>query len=82
MNPKWLNVISDGLILIGILILGAGWNGSANVTGAFPFHSSSVSLTGGATGAHALLGVPTLFVGFILMIISLIWMILDGVMQR
>jgi hypothetical protein len=73
MNLKGLTILADVLILLGLIILGSGWQGSANLTGAFPFHSSSVSLTGSAGGAHALLGVPSLFVGLILMVISLVW---------
>lgn len=81
MNAKWLNIISDGLVLLGLIILGSGWNGNANVSGAFPFHSSSVSFNGSATGAYALLGVPCLAVGLILMVVSLVWTTVD-VVQR
>lgn len=73
MNLKRLTILGDVLILLGLFILGTGWQGSANLTGVFPFHSSSVSLTGSAGGAHALLGVPSLLVGLILMVISLVW---------
>jgi hypothetical protein len=73
MNLKRLTILADVLILLGLILLGSGWQGSANVTGAFPFHSSSVSLTGGAGGFHALLGVPSLLIGLILMVISLVW---------
>jgi hypothetical protein len=79
MNARWLIIISDCLILVGIAILGSGWNGSANLSGAFPFHASSVSFNGSATGAYALLGVPALFIGLILMVASLIWITVDAV---
>ena len=63
MNARWLTIISDCLVLIGLIILGSGWQGSGNLTGALPFHGSSVSLTGSATGLHALLGVPSVLIG-------------------
>jgi hypothetical protein len=81
MNLKRLTILADVLILLGLIILGSGWQGTANLTGAFPFHSSSVSLTGGAAGFHALLGVPTLVIGLILMVISLVWTAFE-VVQR
>ena len=81
MNARWLTIISDCLVLIGLIILGSGWQGSGNLTGAFPFHGSSVSLTGSATGIHALLGVPSLLIGLILMVVSLIWNAVEAVQQ-
>lgn len=81
MNARWLTIISDCLILIGIVILGSGWNGSANLTGAFPFHASSVSFNGSAGGAYALLGVPVLFIGLVLMVASLVWTTVDAVQR-
>ena len=81
MSAKWLNIISDGMVLLGLIILGSGWNGNANVSGAFPFHSSSVSFNGSATGAHALLGLPCLVGGVILMVVSLIWTTVDVAQQ-
>jgi hypothetical protein len=81
MNLKWVTILSDCLILIGLILLGSGWQGSANVTGAFPFHSSAVSLTGGARGANALLGVPSLLSGLILMVVSLVWMTFDALQK-
>jgi len=81
MNLKRLTILADVLILLGLIILGSGWKGSANLTGAFPFHSSAVSLTGGTGGFYALLGVPSLLIGLILMVISLIWMAFE-VAQR
>jgi len=80
-NARWLTILSDVLVLLGLTILGSGWQGSANVTGAFPFHSSSVSLTGSAGGAHALLGVPSLLIGLILMVISLVWTVFEAVQR-
>jgi hypothetical protein len=77
MNLKRLTILADVLILLGLILLGSGWQGSANLTGAFPFHSSSVSLTGGAGSIHALLGVPSLLLGLILMVISLVWTTLE-----
>jgi hypothetical protein len=79
MNSRWLTIISDALILVGLILLWTGWHGSATITGAFPFHASSVQLTGGATGFHALLGVNSLLVGLGLMVIALIWTILECV---
>jgi len=79
MNARWFNLLSSVLILIGLLCLGYGWSGSATMTGAFPFHASSVQLTGSATGANALIGVPALFLGLALMIVCMIWTIVDTV---
>lgn len=73
MNLKRLTILSDILILVGFVLLGVGWKGSASVTGGIPFHSSSVQFTGGASGFAALLGVPSLFFGFALMLITLVW---------
>ena len=81
MNARCLTIVSDCLVLVGLILLASGWNGSANVTGAFPFHSSSVSFNGSATGAHALIGVPSLVVGLILMGVSLIWSAVDAVQR-
>jgi hypothetical protein len=78
---KWVTIFSDCLILIGLILLGSGWQGRANLTGAFPFHSSAVSLTGGAGGVHALLGVPSLLVGLVLMLVSLVWMTFDALQK-
>lgn len=81
MNLKWLTVVSDCLILIGLISLGSGWQGSATMTGAFPFHASAVQLTGGASGVHALLGVPSLLAGLIGMLISLVWTMLEALQK-
>lgn len=81
MNARWLTIISDCLVLMGLILLLSGWKGSANLTGAFPFHSSSVSFNGSATGAYVLVGVPSLLFGLVLMIVSLVWNAVDA-MQR
>jgi hypothetical protein len=81
MNARWLTIISDCLVLIGLIVLGSGWKGSANLSGAFPFHASSVSFNGSATGAYVLLGAPSLLIGLVLMVVSLIWTAID-VLQR
>ena len=81
MNARWLTIVSNSLLLIGLMILWSGWNGSANVTGAFPFHSSSVSFNGSAAGLHALLGVPILLLGLVLTIVSLVWNIVEAVQR-
>jgi hypothetical protein len=78
MNARWLTIVSNSLLLIGLMILGSGWNGHGNVTGAFPFQSSSVSLNGSAGGFHALLGVPVLFLGLVLTIVSLVWNVVEA----
>jgi hypothetical protein len=81
MNARWLTIISDCLVLIGLIVLGSGWQGTANLTGAFPFHSSSVSFNGSANGVHALLGVPSLVIGLLLMIASLVWSAVEAMQQ-
>lgn len=81
MNARWLTIISDCLVLIGLIVLGSGWKGSANLSGAFPFHASSVSFNGSATGAYVLLGAPSLLLGLLLMIVSLIWTAIDAVQR-
>ncbi|HYA25940.1 MAG TPA: hypothetical protein VEF05_17390 [Terriglobales bacterium] len=81
MNLKRLTVLADVLILLGLVLLWTGWQGSANLTGAFPFHSSSVSLTGSASGFHALIGFPSLLIGLILMVISLVWTVFEMVQR-
>ncbi|HXW90826.1 MAG TPA: hypothetical protein VEK33_09800 [Terriglobales bacterium] len=75
MNAKWLSIISDCLILLGLICLGIGWQGNLSVTGALPFHSSTVQLTGSASGRYALMGVPSLLLGLVLMALSLGWML-------
>ncbi len=81
MNARWLTIVSNSLLLIGLMILGSGWNGSANASGAFPFHSSSVSFNGSAGGFYALLGVPALFLGLVLTVVSLVWNIVEAVQR-
>jgi hypothetical protein len=81
MNSRWLTIISDCLILLGLISLGSGWQGSANLTGAFPFHGSSVQLTGGASGGYVLVGVPSLLIGLILLVISLVWTVFEAVQR-
>ena len=81
MNLKWLTILSDGLLLLGLICLGSGWQGSATMTGAFPFHSSAVQLTGGATGTRVLLGLPSLLAGLVLMIVSLVWTIFEALQK-
>jgi len=77
MAVKWLTTISQVLVLLGLLTLWSGWKGNASLMGAFPFHSSAVQVTGVATGAHALIGVPCLLIGLILMLISLVWTVFE-----
>lgn len=81
MNARWVTIISDCLVLIGLTLLLSGWKGSANLTGAFPFHSSSVSFNGSATGAYVLVGVPSLLLGLVLMVVSLVWNAVDAMQQ-
>lgn len=85
MNAKWLSIIADFLILLGLICLGIGWQGNLSVTGALPFHSSTVQLTGSASGGYALMGVPSLLVGLVLMLFSLggmLWETLKGLVRR
>jgi len=81
MNSKWLTMLSECLVLLGLIVLGSGWKGSATVTGAFPFHSSSVQLTGSANGFYALVGVPSLLTGLALMVVSLVWSSYEAVQR-
>jgi hypothetical protein len=81
MNARWLTIISDCLILVGLISLGTGWDGTANLTGTFPFRASSVSFSGSASGAYALLGVPSLVIGLVLMVVSLVWITVEFVQR-
>jgi len=81
MPAKWLTIISEVLVLLGLVALWSGWKGSATLTGAFPFHSSAAQLTGAATGNYALIGVPSLIIGVILMLVSLVWTIFEIVQK-
>jgi hypothetical protein len=72
MRSQWLFTLATILVFIGFVSLIISWHGSMSVTGAFPTSSSSVQLTGAASGGWAVLGLFSFLGGLALLIISVI----------
>lgn len=72
MRSQWLFTFATILVFIGFISLIISWHGTMSVTGAFPTSSSSVQLTGAASGGWAVLGLFCFLGGLMLLIISVI----------
>ncbi len=72
MKSKWLFTLATILVFVGVISLIMSWHGTLSVTGAFPTSSSSVQLTGAASGGGAVLGLFCFLGGLVLLIISVI----------
>jgi hypothetical protein len=72
MKSQWLFSLAAILVFTGIIFLAISWHGTFGVTGAFPTSSSSVQITGAASGGSAVLGLFTLIIGLILLVVSII----------
>lgn len=72
MKSQWLFTFATVLVYLGVISLIISWHGTMSVTGAFPTSSSSVQLTGSATGGWAVLGLFSLIGGLLLLVISLV----------
>ena len=72
MRSQWLFTLATILVFIGFISLIISGHGTMSVTGAFPTSSSSVQLTGAASGGWAVLGLFCFLGGLILLIISVI----------
>lgn len=72
MRSQWLFTLATILVFIGFISILISWHGTMSVTGAFPTSSSSVQLTGAASGGWAVLGLFCFLGGLILLIISVI----------
>jgi hypothetical protein len=72
MKSKWLFTLATILVFLGVISLIISWHGTMSVTGAFPTNSSSVMLTGAATGGWAVLGLLSLLGGMALLIVSVV----------
>ena len=72
MRSQWLFTLATILVFVGFVSIIISWHGTMSVTGAFPTSSSSVQLTGAASGGWAVLGLFSFLGGLILLIISLI----------
>jgi hypothetical protein len=72
MRSQWLFTLATILVFIGFISLIISWHGTMSVTGAFPTSSSSVQLTGTASGGWAVLGLFCFLGGLILLVISVI----------
>jgi hypothetical protein len=72
MRSQWLFTLATILVFIGFISLIISWHGTMSVTGAFPTSSSSVQLTGAASGGWAVLGLFCFLGGLVLLIISVI----------
>jgi hypothetical protein len=72
MRSQWLFTLATILVFIGFISLIISWHGTMSVTGAFPTSSSSVQLTGAASGGWAVLGLFSFLGGLILLVISVI----------
>lgn len=77
MRSQWLFSLASILVFVGIIFLAISWHGTFGVTGAFPTSSSSVQLTGAASGGSAVLGLFALIIGLILLIASMIRAIIE-----
>ncbi|HET7205624.1 MAG TPA: hypothetical protein VFI95_03500 [Terriglobales bacterium] len=74
-----LFMLAAVLVLTGTILLSSLWHGNLTVSGAFPFSSSAVQLTGSAGGGLALLGFFCTILGLILLAASLIVTIIESV---
>jgi hypothetical protein len=72
MKSQWLFTLATVLVFVGVISLIISWHGTMSVTGAFPTNSSSVQLTGAATGGWAVLGLFCFLGGLVLLVISLV----------
>ena len=60
------------LLAAGITSLIAGWNGTANVTMAWPPAGASVSFCGSAHGWSAVIGVAGLLLGVVFLVVGVV----------
>ena len=72
MKSQWLFTVATILVFVGVISLIISWHGTMSVTGAFPTSSSSVQLTGAASGGGAVLGLFCFLGGLVLLIIAVI----------
>jgi len=79
---RWFTIAAELLLLGGITALGTVWQGSGSVTGAFPFHASSVSLNGSASGGWAMFGLASSAAGLVLLTVSLLWALFETLQER
>lgn len=82
MKPKVLlfGALFAFFAALGVLI--ASWNGKLTVTGASPISSSSIQLSGSATGWPALAGLAGLLLAVVLFVWGLISLATRGVRRR
>jgi hypothetical protein len=66
-----------GLLILGIVLLGAKWNGTSALTGSWPLSGSEFKFCGSATGGLALLGVLALALGVVSFLVSLVIALMD-----
>ncbi|MGZ4733755.1 MAG: hypothetical protein ACXVZH_16605 [Terriglobales bacterium] len=72
MRSQWLFTLATILVFVGFVSIIISWHGTMSVTGAFPTSSSSVQLTGAASGGWAVLGLFCFLGGLVLLVISVI----------
>ncbi len=72
MKSQWLFTLATILVFVGVISLIISWHGTMSVTGAFPTSSSSVQLTGSASGGGAVLGLFCFLGGLVLLLISVV----------
>jgi hypothetical protein len=82
MKSQWLFSLASILVFVGIIFLAISWHGTFGVTGAFPTSSSSVQLTGAASGGSAVLGLFALIIGLILLVVSMIRAMIEPFRSR
>jgi len=72
MKSRRLFAASLLLFLIGLSVIVMKWHGSYTASLAFPLSTTSIQISGSASGALVFAGVLVLFLGFILLIGSII----------
>jgi uncharacterized membrane protein len=77
MKSQWLFFLAAILVFVGIIFLAISWHGTFGVTGAFPTSSSSVQLSGAASGGSAVLGLFALIIGLILLVVSMLRAVME-----
>jgi hypothetical protein len=72
MRAIQLFILAGVLLVAGVVSIASGWHGNAGVNLGMPVTATSVSFSGSANGASALVGILTIIPGVIIFIIAVI----------
>jgi hypothetical protein len=72
MRAIQLFILAGVLLVVGIVSIASGWHGNAGVNLGFPISGTSVTFTGSASGASALVGILTIILGVIIFFVAVI----------